>query len=187
MDTRKWKRSFMNAEHRSRAMKRKLEARMFEMELKEIRSRREIKQLKSRLSNRQNVIQNQFGVIERLQKALKDNNIPQPTGTQIASFKMCNADDDEVCPLSLQYINDSLPPYDSKYPEIVIEAHKPHHKCAELICGHRFNALWLLFHFVARSTFSCPMCRQGHKHFTFEVGMLPSGLLERINEMMEKK
>ena len=187
MDTRKWKRSFMNAEHRSRAMKRKLEARMFEMELDEIRSRQEIRQLKSRLSNKQEILQNQFGVIERLQKALKDNNIPQPPGTQIASFKVCKADDDEVCPLSLQYINDSLPPYDPKYPDIVVEPHKPHHKCAELICGHRFNALWLLFHFVARSTFRCPMCRHGHKHFKFEVGMLPSGLLERINEMMGKK
>ena len=40
MQARKWKRSFMAAEHDRRAMKRRMEAEMFEVELQKIRHRR---------------------------------------------------------------------------------------------------------------------------------------------------
>ena len=184
MQARKWKRSFMAAEHDRRALKRRMEADMFEVELQKIRYRREIGALRAQHLQDRRAIQSQVRIINRLQKTLKDNEIASPSGTQVASFKTCRADDDEICPLSLQPINTSHPPYDSKHPVIHVEPNKPHHKCAELQCGHRFNALWLLFHFVSRKTFRCPICRSGHEDFRFQLDLLPKGLVDRVKEVV---
>ncbi len=37
---------------------------------------------------------------------------------------------------------------------------KPHHKCVQLGCGHRFNGMALLMHF-AKNCMICPVCRSG--------------------------
>lgn len=187
MNARKWKRCFMSSEHEMRAMKRQLEEEMFEMELQDIRSKRNLRLLKIQMKRDLSTIQAQRCIIGRLQKTLKDNEIAEPSGTKIASFKTCIAENDEVCPLSLQPINSSLPPYDPKFADISVEPRKPHHKCAELQCGHRFNALWLLFHFVAQSTFRCPICRSGTVNFPFDLDQLPKGLIDRIKEASNKR
>ena len=170
----------MNTCREHRTMKRRWEADMFEMQLEAVRSKREISTLKFQIKRDLCTIQGQRRIISNMQKALSDNSIAEPTDTQIASFRTCRADDGEVCPLSLQPINASPPPYDPKYPAIDVEPRKPHHKCAELQCGHRFNALWLLFHFVGQNTFRCPICRVGPADFRFELEQLPKGLVERI-------
>ncbi len=181
---RKWKRLFMNAEHERRKLKRRAEAELFEKEIEGIRLMRELRVMKAQHARDRHMIMGQHRVIQRLHKLLSDNGIPEPMGTQVASFKTCKAYDGEICPLSLQPINSSDPPYDAKHPEIVVEPRKPHHKCAELACGHRFNALWLLFHFVARRTFRCPICRRGYEDFHFQMEQLPRGLLDRVKEAM---
>lgn len=184
---RKWKRSFMTVERNRRKQKSRLEADMFEMELKHTHKKREINELREQIARDQRMIKGQHAVIQRLQKLLHDHAIPEPICTQVASFKTCRAGDHEICPLSLQPINASAPPYDANHPSIDIEPLKPHHQCVELMCGHRFNGLWLLFHFVARSTFRCPLCRRGHEDFKFQLEQLPKGLVERVVEFMGKK
>ena len=184
MQARKWKRSFMTAEHDRRALKRKTDTAIFELQLQEICHRREISLLKAQHQQDRKALQNQMRIINQLQKTLKDHQIAEPSGTQVASFKTCRADDTEICPLSLMPVNASPPPYDPKHPTIHVEPRKPHHKCAELHCGHRFNALWLLFHFVSRRTFRCPICRSGHEDFQFHLDLLPRGLVERVKDVM---
>jgi hypothetical protein len=187
MDARKWKRSFMNAEHEHRRMRRKMEVEMFDLEISEMGSRQEIRLLREQIKRDKFTIKGQHGIIRRLQKLLRDKGIAEPFDTQVISFKTCKANDNEICPLSLQPINFSAPPYDAKHPSIVIDLHKPNNKCVELECGHRFNGLWLLFHFVARSTSRCPLCRSGHEDFQFEMRQMPAGLVDRVREIMEKK
>ena len=185
--TRAWKRSFMTAEHESRKMKQKMQAEIHEIEMENFDFKQEIEALKAHLSRSQRIIHGQHRVIQRLQKVLKDHGIPEPKDTHVGSLKTCRAEDEEICPLSLHPINASPPPYDQKYPEIAIEPYKPHHKCAELMCGHRYNALWLLFYFIGRNTFRCPICRYGHEEFKFETGQLPEELVDRVKEAMLNK
>lgn len=186
-DARKWKRLFMQAEHERRQLKRKFETRMFDKDIEGIRFLREIRILKKKCARDRHMITEQRKVIQRLHERLKENGIPEPEGTQVASIKTCRASRNEICPLSLQPINSSDLPYDAKHPEVIVDPCKPHHKCAELACGHRFNALWLLVHFVSRRTFRCPICRQGHADFNFRPEHLPDGLIDRVKEMTCKE
>ncbi len=182
-DNNRWKRAFMSSEREGRITKRKLEDELIQLGMETMRYIQEIKDLEFQTKRDLCTIQGQRRVIHNLQKALSDNAITEPPGTHIASFKTCRAADMEVCPLSLHPINQSPPPYDSEHPEIDVEPRKPHHKCAELQCGHRFNSLWLLFHFVAQNTFRCPICRVGPADFKFEIEQLPKGLVERVRRM----
>jgi hypothetical protein len=186
-EARKWRRHFMNAERERRKQKRRAEAELFEKELEGICLKREIRLLKAQQSRDRHMIVGQHGVIQRLHKLLREHGIPEPVSTQVGSFKTCRARDDEICPLSLQPINSSDPPYDNDNSIIDVEPRKPHHKCAELLCGHRFNALWLLFHFVARSTFRCPVCRSGHEDFHFQMEQLPKGLVDKVKDVMNRR
>jgi hypothetical protein len=179
----KWKRLFMHAEHERRKLKRKLDADLFEKDIEGICNMREIRLMKEQRARDKNMISGQHRVIQRLHDLLKENGIPEPVGTQVASFKTCRASDDEICPLSLQLINSSTPPYDHmKHPPITVDPRKPHHKCAELGCGHRFNSLWLLFHFVSQRTFRCPICRRGYEDFHFQMEQLPAGLVDMVKD-----
>jgi hypothetical protein len=185
MDTRpnKWKRAFMSAERERRKLERIVDVELFDLELDAKLFKKEIRVLEFQTKRDKCTIQGQRQIISTLQKALRDNAITEPPGTHIASFKTCRAADEEICPLSLHPINKSPPPYDSSHAEIDIEPRKPHHKCAELHCGHRFNSLWLLYHFVDKNTFRCPVCRTGPVDFRFELEQLPMGLVERIRRM----
>jgi hypothetical protein len=129
-------------------------------------------------------------VIRQLQGSLAQNGIPNKS--TMMSISNCRATDDEICPLSLAPINKSpLPFSDEEQPcTLVLNAMKPWHKCAQLACGHRFNSLWLIYHFVERSTFRCPMCRAGMEDFRFKRRELPPGvllMLERIEAIKRHK
>jgi hypothetical protein len=168
-----------------RGTKRKLEETelIFDLSVETVRCHKAIKELESKIDRDRFTIQGQRRIIDSLKQVLLDHGISNPPGSTIASFKTCRAEDDEVCPLSLHPINHSPTPYNPIHAAIDIEPRKPHHKCAQLQCGHRFNALWLLFHFVAQHTFRCPVCRTGPTDFHFELEQLPTGLLDRIREM----
>ena len=184
-NNKKWKRLFMHAEHERRKLKRKSDADLFEKDIEGICNMREIHLLTEQRARDKKMITGQHRVIQRLHDLLKENGIPEPVGTQVASFKTCRAtSDDEICPLSLQPINSSTPPYDHlKHPQkITVDPRKPHHKCAELGCGHRFNSLWLLFHFVSQRTFRCPICRRGYEDFHFQMEQLPAGLVDMVKD-----
>ena len=117
---------------------------------------------------------------QKLRKVLIENG--QHT-TMVASVRNCKAvDDGEICPLSLDPINHSPPPFetnmDEEKPMMVFDTLKPDHRCIQLQCGHRFNAIWILFHFAKKNTFKCPLCRTGHGSFRFQIRDLPLHLAE---------
>jgi rubredoxin len=104
----------------------------------------------------------------------------------MASLTNCKARDHEICPLSLAPINQSpLPLGDNISPcDLVLNPMKPDHKCAQLACGHRFNAIWLIYHFIEGNTFRCPVCRAGETNFRFQRNELPPAILKLL-ELIE--
>ena len=65
------------------------------------------------------------------------------------------AADGEECPISLEPIADARLPFSDK---IRVTTYNPELTGVELLCGHRFSAVFLLWHWV-RSPMICPMCR----------------------------
>lgn len=93
----------------------------------------------------------------------------------LLSFRLCAAPT-EVCPLGLQTIDECGPPFEGCCPSL--DPLNPDKKCAELSCGHRFNAVWVVFFFVRRQTARCPLCQQGPSKFRFQSGTVPECMLE---------
>ena len=149
-----------------------------------------ISTLNEELQHTHKVQSAQRKLIEQLQTTLQDNGFI--VKRNIASLSNCRAGDDEICPLSLAPINTSPLPLsndDSPCP-LTINPIKPDHKCAELACGHRFNAMWLIYHFIEGSTFRCPVCRAGESNFHFRRDELPPAvmrMLTLIDELKRKK
>ena len=112
-------------------------------------------------------------VITQMQQTLKDNNLT--VFSSMMSFRVCLAEDDESCPLAMDRINVCPPPFEGCC--AVLDQLKPTHHCAELKCGHRFNGVWLLYHFVRSNTFRCPVCRKGKKRFVFDATVVPECML----------
>lgn len=120
------------------------------------------------------VIRAQRKEIERLQNLLTANGIAvTPT---VVSFALCKAaNDQELCPLALLPINSCGPPFVGCCD--VLDPLHPAKRCAQLVCGHRFNAVWIMFHFVRNSTTRCPICRQGSRRFRFGPDSVPPCML----------
>jgi hypothetical protein len=161
--TKKWKRLYMQSEHARRAYKLK-----FRRMVSSFTETTEFMHAELRFHKR--IIATQRKSIMEMQKTMAENRLP--VKNIMASFKLRKASDDEICPLSLVSINEShheklSGPFDPL---------RPHYKCAQLECGHRFNAMWLMYHFIKQSTFRCPVCRQGAKKFTFSVDDVPTSL-----------
>lgn len=182
-ESNKWKRGFMDSEHTRRQQIRKMETDM--CDLSEIITDREssITALKAELKHSHRMRTSQRKVIQQLQGLMEESGIP--VKRTMVSLCNCRAEDDEVCPLSLAPINRSpIPLGEDEAPcNLVLNQVKPDHKCAELECGHRFNSLWLIYYFVERSTFRCPVCRTGKKDFHFQKKELPPGaqlMLEKV-------
>ena len=159
----RWKRLFMEAEHSRRAEKQRL--------LRLVSEQSEtIAMLEAEVRRGRNEIRRNFKTIMSMRATLVANSLP--VQHSIASMHMCTAVDDlEECPLSLSPINDSPPPLD-RCRLVALD------RCAELACGHRFNAVWLMCHFVRNRTFRCPVCRKGKKNFNFDRSAIPEGILE---------
>ena len=149
-----------------------------------------IKILQEELKHRRLMHATQREAIETMQKTMESYGIP--VKRTMASLSNCRATDDEICPLSLAPINQSpIPLCDELGPSALsLNPMKPDHKCAELMCGHRFNSMWLVYHFVESGTFRCPICRCGPSLFRFQRNELPPmvcKMLDMIDEMKKKR
>lgn len=207
-ESRKWKRRFMEAERIRRKSVRRwekdlayfadaiadcertIDALKAELDRSAEEHETAISVLKSELRHARTMRATQAGVIKQMQKTLQDNGIP--VRNAMASLNNCRARDDEVCPLSLAPINQSPLPMseDGRPSTLVLNPMRPDRRCAELPCGHRFNSLWLIYHFVERNTFCCPVCRSGQENFRFRTSELPPGamqMLEGIAETRQKR
>ncbi len=119
-------------------------------------------------------------VIGQMQQDMRLGGIP--IKRVMMSVSNCRASDDEICPLSHKPINRSPLPWTTEPLPCthVLNPMKPERKCAELACGHRFNSMWLMGHFVRHSTFRCPVCQSGEENFRFQHRELPPGVLRMI-------
>ncbi len=147
-----------------------------------------IRMLRDELRHRRIMHTTQRKIIEALQNTMVQNGLPMKR--TMASLSNCKAADDEICPLSLMPINQSLIPFcgDSADKDIlVVNPLKPEHKCAELACGHRFNSMWLIYHFVQNGTFRCPVCRAGPDEFRFQRDELPPSVVKMLKMVEEFK
>ena len=133
-----------------------------------------IELLQAELRRAQREIRSNHRVIASMRATLLANNLP--VHHTIASVRICLAQsEEEACPLSLAPINSSPPPFEG----CTLAALNPlrmDYKCAELPCGHRFNAVWLMRHFVLAHTFRCPVCRRGKRRFEFDASLIPAEL-----------
>ena len=136
-----------------------------------------IELLQAELRRAQREIRANHRVIASMRETLLEHNLPvQHT---IGSLRLCLArDDEEPCPLSLAPINSSPPPFEG-CDLVALDPLRADYRCAELACGHRFNAVWLMHHFVRASTFRCPVCRRGKRRFEFDASLLPEQLVNK--------
>ena len=140
---------------------------------------REKHEMEKKISDQQEAIQYLTYESLRNRKKMRDLAIEKGRHTLIASVRYCEAEDDsEMCPLSLEPINHSSPPFKSTTTMTLVDQMKPSLQCAQLQCGHRFNAIWILFHFAKKNTFKCPLCRAGHNRFRFQMQDLPQHIAE---------
>ena len=184
-----WKRLFMEAEHLRRKTIARWENDSHEFSRTISDGETMIKILQDELKHRRIMHTTQREVIEAMQKTMETNGIP--VKRTMASLSNCRAADDEICPLSLAPINQSPLPLCNELGPCTLSLNpmKPEHKCAELVCGHRFNSMWLIYHFVESGTFRCPICRCGPSVFRFQRDELPPvvcKMLDMIKEMKNK-
>ena len=74
----------------------------------------------------------------------------------------------EECPISLEPIADARLPFSTN---ICVDSSNPQLTGVELLCSHRFSAVFLLWHW-ARAPMVCPICRA---HFSLEGGGVLTG------------
>jgi hypothetical protein len=81
----------------------------------------------------------------------------------------------EECPISLEPIADARLPFSDK---IRVDALNPELTGVELLCGHRFSSVYLLWHW-ARSPMLCPMCRAS---YSLKMGITSAQAVSGIEE-----
>ena len=179
----RWRRKFMEAEHMRRKHIDEWENDIGDFSNTIADCQATIAILKSELKHARAVQSSQKKIIHRLQDAMASNGIPFKQ--TMMSIINCRATNDEICPLSLAPINGSpLPLSNEERPcSLVLNPLKPEYKCAQLPCGHRFNSLWLIYHFVNSNTFRCPVCREGQQDFRFQLDELPPGVIRMLENV----
>ena len=166
--TLEWRRRYLHSVWRLRRQERLHAFTTKKMTKTQLRLQRDISQLKNDLRRATKGLRAQELTISAQQNVLGQYKLPS-----YSSFRLCTARQDEVCPLSLGNIETSTLPF---APDTVYNPSQPQHTCAELACGHRFSSMWLLYHFVKNSTFRCPVCMTGIKHFSFRMADFPEHL-----------
>ena len=163
----KWKRLYMESEH----ARRQDERRRIDLVKLVSEQNETITMLESEVRRGRNEIRCNLKTIMSMRTTLVANNLP--VQHSISSMHVCTANSDlEECPLSMAPINNSPPPLE-RCTLVALDPLHPHFRCAELICGHRFNAVWLMCHFVRNRTFRCPVCRSGRQDFNFNRSVIP--------------
>jgi hypothetical protein len=175
---------YLEAEQARRKLIRKMENDLNEFDKGKSEYEETISMLEEELNHTRLLQTTQFRTIDQLQKTLLNNGLA--VKRSMASLTNCKARDHEICPLSLAPINQSPLPFgDNTSPcDLVLNPLKPDYKCAQLVCGHRFNAIWLIYHFIEGDTFRCPVCRAGEANFRFLRSELPPAVLKML-ELME--
>jgi hypothetical protein len=162
-DLRRWRRMFLASEHRRRRQ-------ALRWRRKELALTREKSYLHETVDLLCVELRRKTDAMGRMQRTLIEHQLPVETA--MGSLRLCPAaDDDEACPLAMEAINRCPPPFEGCCSEL--NPLWPTHRCAELGCGHRFNGVWLMFHFVRNRTFRCPMCRRGRERFRFDPSAVP--------------
>ena len=164
----RWKRAYFEAEHTRRKEKRKWKRAEAE-HMRTISDQRETLMLmEAEVRRTRRELRSRMRIIREMHATLAQHNLPTRHHT-IESLRICAAEnDEEMCPLSLNPINSEVD---------VLDPLHPNHKCAQLQCGHRFNGVWLMRHFVRNQTFRCPLCRAGSSRFNFDPASIPQCLL----------
>ena len=160
-DINEWHRRFLNSEW-SRRRQMRFNAGL----LKKMRAQIRVQEQKLRRARK--TIRSQELAISAQKNLSRKFKLPTCT-----SFRLCKARRDELCPLSLAPIRSSTL---ACAPGVVYNPARPRHTCTELACGHRFSSMWIVYHFVTNSTFRCPVCANGPKHFRFILQDLPQHL-----------
>ena len=184
-DSKRWKRKYMETEHMRRKYVDRWETDIKDFSATIYECENTIATLRAELKHAHTMHSTHRQVIQHLQTTLDLHGIPNKH--TMMSISNCRAADGEICPLSRAPINKSPLPYsDGESPStLVLNAAKPEHKCAELACGHRFNSLWLIHHFIERSTFRCPVCSAGQLNFRFQKRDLPPGVIQLLKSVSE--
>jgi hypothetical protein len=173
-----WRRKFLQAEHEKRSWAVAKRRREYNL-LKQISDLTETAEmLHAQLRLRRHELRSHMRAIRIMKDTLDANQITDACPV-VMSMRLCRAADDgeETCPLAMEPINTETLPFEGCCP--LLDPLKPDDKCAQLMCGHRFNAVWLMYHFVRNSTFRCPVCRQGRRRFTFEEGVVPECMVKK--------
>jgi hypothetical protein len=172
-----WHRLYLRSEWKRRHQRKKSARILQKLQQKYTYLKELCMTLKHELSRSHRRIRSQELAISAQQNAIHQFKLPA-----FASFRLCTPAQHEVCPLSLTYISCSSLPF---APDVVYNPAQPRHTCTELECGHRFSAMHLIFHFIKNSTFQCPLCGNGQRHFRFNLNDVPvhlRGLFRRALE-----
>jgi hypothetical protein len=184
---RRWKRKYMESEHTRRDYINRWENDIKDNAETVAECEDIITALKAELKHTKKVNSTQRKMIHQMQDTMTLHGIP--IKRIMMSVSNCRAADDEICPLSLAPINKSPLPslVDGRPCTHVLNPMKPEHKCAELACGHRFNSMWLMNHFVEHKTFRCPVCNVGLDAFHFQEKELPPGVVHMLKSVDETR
>jgi hypothetical protein len=169
-----WRRKFMESVHSKRSLtlaQNRKEHRL----LKQISDLTETSEmLHAQLRQSKFELRSHMRAIKVMKATLEANHLS--VHPIVMSLRLCPATDEETCPLAIEPINTDTPPFEGCCP--VLDPLHPTHTCAQLACGHRFNATWLMYHFVRNRTFRCPVCRKGRRSFTFDAGVVPECMVK---------
>jgi hypothetical protein len=164
-----WRRKFMASEHEKRSLVVTWKRREYNL-LKQISDLTETAEMiHAQLRKSKVELRSHMRAINVMKATLEANHLS--VYPIIMSLRLCPATDDETCPLAMEAINTDTLPFEGCCS--LLDPLKPTDKCAQLPCGHRFNAVWLMYHFVRNSTFRCPVCRKGRRYFTFDADVVP--------------
>lgn len=83
---------------------------------------------------------------------------PKRSNPNFISFDVFQATNDDVCPISQDAINDSCL---HSFETINLIENKTHLKGIKLSCGHKFNGIFLIYHWARNKNVLCPVCRGG--------------------------
>ena len=175
MQSTKWKRKFMESEHEKKKLARAWKHKEYEMEKRISDLNETAEMLYAQVRKGRHELKSHMRAIKEMKAVMEANGLN--VYPVIMSLRLCMAEDDETCPLAMEAINTDTLPFEGCC--AVLDPLKPTEKCAQLACGHRFNAVWVMYHFVRNSTFRCPVCRKGRRSFTFDAGAIPECMAMR--------
>ena len=103
-----------------------------------------------------------LGLVHRPRRSLQPKQV---------TFDLEAPDGDEECPIGSEPIAQCCLDF---LPGVCYDPLQPDRSVAHLQCGHRFNAMNLVYHWARNNTVRCPVCRHGHATARLNMRTLPS-------------